>query len=127
MQTGDTFVFRSGSDGSHLWVVLSDPSLNPDKVVVVNLTTFRGGRWDDPSCVFEAGEHEWVVRQSYVSYYDARIYTDAHLERLRNSRSLREYAPFQASLLRRALEGAAVSPNLELDTLQILIDQGLSC
>ena len=37
MEAGDCFRFRERDD--HLWIVLSDPQQNPDRVLVVNLTT----------------------------------------------------------------------------------------
>jgi hypothetical protein len=50
MDAGDTFRFGLG----HLYIVISDPHLDPESVVIVNMTTDRGG---DQSCVLLPGDH----------------------------------------------------------------------
>ena len=124
MFQGDCFTFRSGSDGFHLWVVVSDPAQNSNDVLVVNLTTVRGGRFEDLSCVFEAGEHEWLSTKSFVAFRYARVYSLSHLVRLIHSKVLRAYDPFPIPLLQRIFAGASFSPYLEMGYLELLRDQG---
>jgi hypothetical protein len=125
MQLGDAFTFRSGSDGHHLWVVLSDPTQNSTQVLIVNLTTWRGNKLDDPACVIEAGEHPWVVNNSYIAYRHARIYKLDQLELLERSRSLELHDPFTQLLQSRVTLGASISENLDQRFLELLRNQGL--
>jgi hypothetical protein len=69
IQVGDTFYWK---DGGHLWVVISDPHQHCGVFVTVNLTTdlFRAGT----DCELDVGSHRWVVKKSYVSYGDARLW-----------------------------------------------------
>lgn len=125
MLLGDSFVFRSGSDGYHLWVVTSDPFQNPAKVLIVNLTTVRGGHFEDLSCIFEAGEHHWIKNKSYVAFDSARVERSDYLDRLETGTTVEMHNPFPDTLLKRIHAGAAISQNLELGYLQLLTDQGL--
>jgi hypothetical protein len=125
VNAGDSFVFRSGSDGYHLWVVISDPLQNDKEVLVVNLTIVRGVRFEDLSCVFEPDEHEWITSRSYVAFDMARHYTDKHLELLRTSKVIREYAVFPGPLLDRIRKAALVTQNLEIGYIELLQQQGL--
>jgi hypothetical protein len=125
VHAGDSFVFRSGSDGRHLWVVISDPFQNNDKVLIVNLTTVRGVRFEDLCCVIEPGEHEWVKARSYIKFDMARVYPDERLELFKNGRVIREYSPFSAPILDRIRKATLVTQNLELGHVQLLQDQGL--
>jgi hypothetical protein len=121
---GATFVFRSGSDGSHLWVVVSDPLLNTNEVLILNLTTVRNLPFEDLSCVFQPGEHSWLTNESCIAYDYARAETSAYLDRLENGTAVRMCDPFPLPLLDRICAGATVTQNLELDYLHLLQDQG---
>ena len=61
MNAGDTFI-----DGMyhHLWVVLSDPSVDADNVVIVNFTTHTVD--EESSCVVQRGEHAFVKHKTAV-------------------------------------------------------------
>lgn len=123
MLIGDTFVRRSGSDGYHLCIVVSDPLSNPKEVLVLNLTTLYGNSYDDHSCVFQADEHTWLRHETYVAYDMAEIFTNSYLDRLQ-SKVVKPADPFPMALLQRVHAGAAVTQNLELRYLQLLQDQG---
>jgi hypothetical protein len=122
---GDAFVFRSGSDGKHLWVVVSDPLSNSNEVLILNLTTVRNVPFEDQSCVFNPGEHPWIVDPSYIAYDYARVVTSAYLDRLENGTSVKMHPPFATQLLQRIYAGGEASQNFEIGYLQILQDQGL--
>ena len=66
-------------------MVVSDPFKDAREVLVVNITTVRDLAYEDLSCVFESGEHEWIDRKSYVAFDMARTYPDALLDRLRDA------------------------------------------
>lgn len=125
MFPGDCFVFKSGADGHHLWVVVSDPFADPAGALLVNLTTVRGTPFDDLSCVIRADEHEWVKADSYVEFSAARVLPRAHLDRLRLGSTITHFDTFPPNLVRRILDAAVVTVNLELDAIELLKRQGL--
>jgi hypothetical protein len=57
----------------HLFFVISDPSKNGGVYHIVNITTdyIRAGK----DCVLNSGDHDWITKQSYVSFRDAREIT----------------------------------------------------
>lgn len=73
MKLGDTFRFEDSSeDSGHLFVVISDPQRQPDKVLVTSVTTFHE-RVPDKSCAIEAGEHPQVQRRSCMFHDDTTM------------------------------------------------------
>jgi hypothetical protein len=121
---GDTFVFKSGRDGRHLWVVASDPAANPQVVLLLNLTTIRNLRNEDLSCTFAPGEHEWIDNESYVKYRFAETHTARSLELMDKPSIITTYSPFSDQLLNRIYEGAANTLNLDQDLVDLLKAQG---
>ena len=73
VQLGDALLLSSRHRDldPHLWVVASDPALNADRVLILNLTSWRPGI--DQSCVIESGEHPLVNHRTCVNYSGARI------------------------------------------------------
>jgi len=79
---GDTFIKRPTSGiPSHLWIVVSDPALDLEQVLIVNLTTSKPGSDVDPACVVLPGEHPFVRMESYVIYERANVTSTAHLSK----------------------------------------------
>jgi hypothetical protein len=84
MNAGDTFLTPGVDD--HLWMVISEPSLDPSLVVVCFLS------WQphyDQSCIVEAGEHPFVTHSTCVNYPGATIVTDSTLEHLKSKGRLK--------------------------------------
>lgn len=56
MQQGDCFLNRSTSRlTSHPWIILSDPDINPDDVLIVNYTDARN--ISDDACELDIGQN----------------------------------------------------------------------
>jgi hypothetical protein len=128
LKRGRTFVNEAHeSVRSHLWVVISDPEQDPDRVVIVNLTTLRSGV--DESCIVRRGEHGFVSRDSVVNYAESRITRAEDLERLVQGGQLSPSADASENLLRRITEGLDRSKRIARDRrseiLSILSKQGL--
>ena len=120
----DTFTFRSGSDGGHLWVVASDPDQNATRVLIVNFTTVRGVRFEDLSCVVEPGEHPRFTKPSYVAFARARLHTLAYLDGLEVSKTIKLDDPLSPAIMSQVHAGAAISTNLPFAFLAVLEAQG---
>jgi hypothetical protein len=123
---GDTFL-NNATDNlkTHLWVILSDPNLNSDKIVLVNFTTVYGNDFEDLSCVLTDGEHSFLRHDSYVSYRDAIIVSSTNLDALKKSNSIKLHDNCEYQLLRKILDGAEKTPFLKLEIYGILQEQGL--
>ena len=121
MDAGDTFRFRANE--THLWMVISDPALNKDRVLIVNMTTWRADK--DQSCLLNSGDHPAVHHNSCISYADSRVHPDAHLNSPIASGQAFLDQKLSPVLLKRVRDGAARSKRMRLDHGQLLIDQGL--
>ena len=51
----------------HLFVIVTPPCPN-SSMLLLSLSTIRDGKYHDPTCVFDGGEHEFIVGPSYVVY-----------------------------------------------------------
>lgn len=65
-------------DGQHLYVVATNPC-DEDKALLVSLSSVKEGRFHDPSCVIEVGEHPFVTKRSFVEYRVSRILRCDHV------------------------------------------------
>jgi len=119
MDAGDTFRY---GQGTHLWVVVSDPSIDPDRVIIINMTTDRG---IDRSCILSPGDHSFVEHQTCMRYDMARIVSGADLERHVSSNVIRLQEQVSTAILERIRQGAAVTDRIPFGCKQVLIEQGL--
>lgn len=120
MKAGDTY---RRNYGSHLWIIISDPELEPDQVLVVNLTTVRRGH--DPACVLNRGDHSFIKHATYVYYAEAKILSNRELDVLHSRGDIMLEVPMDHSILIKIREGAAVSDFIPTKYLELLRRQKL--
>jgi len=125
MNAGDTFRIPAPGTSldSHLWVVISDPAVSAERVLIVNFTTRR--KDSDPACVLQAGEHPFVHHPTCVNYAGAKIVSVAQIQTLLQKGLLSGHTAISAALLKRIRDGAAASERMSLDHADILIEQGV--
>ena len=60
METGDTLIIPIPGVNldSHLWIVISNPIADPERIVLVNFTKYRADK--DQACVLNVGDHEFI-------------------------------------------------------------------
>jgi hypothetical protein len=91
MTTGDTFFIKDRSVDTHLWVIISDTDKDPDRVVMVSLTTYESYKED--ACLLDVGDHPRIVHKSCAFYKEARMTTLANLHLLQDRGALSLQAP----------------------------------
>ncbi len=125
MNAGDTFrIPEPGTSlDSHLWVVLSDPAADPERVLIVNFTSRRND--SDLACVLQAGQHPFVHHETCVNYGGAKVVSAAQIQTLLQKGLLSSHAALSPALLKRIRDGAAASERMSLQHADILIEQGL--
>ncbi|HEY1657596.1 MAG TPA: hypothetical protein VGG14_04575 [Candidatus Sulfotelmatobacter sp.] len=96
MELGDTFVM---GEGGHLWVVISNPALNRE-FIIVNITgdEFRAGR----DCELLPGNHPFISKRSFVAYGDAKKVT-----------------PEAAVKLQAAIDAGAIRPRARMSKVTL--------
>lgn len=99
----------------HLHILLTSPSQrHPDKVLMVNLSSFVRGVHDE-SCILEPGDHPFIKHSSFIPYGLAEI---ASLKRLMHGIE-QEYChlrePISHAVFERICRGLEQSPRVESD------------
>lgn len=92
----------------HLWIILTDPCPD-DANLLVNVSTLRDGRFHDPACIMEPGEHKRVTVRSWIEYRRARAMHSAALVKGEAAWHYRRAEPVTDALFDRICKGLMVS------------------
>jgi len=125
LQAGDTFFapWPKSCSVEHLFVVISDPSQDRERVVVVPMMTWD--QYKESTCVLEVGEHPFVRHTSYIDYRCAELVSATFIESQTKIRAFRKHTPATPALLTKIREGADKSDFLALGLRDILERQDL--
>ncbi len=82
INAGDVFITSDSQRhvDDHLWTVISDPSQNAERVLIANLTTYRGAPGHD-DCVLGPEEYEGLDHKSCILFQKASVCSLEHLEK----------------------------------------------
>lgn len=125
MKLGDTFRITAAGRNldRHLWIVLSDPSIDDQNVLIVNLTSWRADK--DQACILDRGDHAFVEHRTCVNYAEAKVQRLSTLDSIRQAGQMCDEGTLDSDVLGRVLEGAAQSTMMDLGKADILIGQEL--
>jgi hypothetical protein len=120
---GDAFFIRDRDVDTHLWVVISDPARDAERVVMVSMTTYEAYKED--VCLLDVGDHPRITHRTCIAYNQARMTTLARLTALRDGGQLSVQAPISAEILERIRAGVSRSRQIKYKYVEILLDQGV--
>ena len=123
MKQRDCF-FNKSAPGipSHLWVVLSDPAIDPDNVVIVNLTDSNSHH--DHSCLLNASDHSGVfTKPSCIAYQFAKVTSVAVVTQALKQGLLRAKKPVPTAAFQKIINGAQETDELRNAPREILREQ----
>lgn len=125
-RAGDTLLMPSGSQGSHLFVLLNDPKTFPgygsrEHVVLVNLSTVQAHTPYDTTCVLQPGSHAFVKQTSFVYYRGVRIEPVDHLVKLVQQGYFQPHDPMPAAEFATILAGLVASPFTKREFKQLRV------
>lgn len=115
---GDAILIPSGASGQHLFVVLNDPKRfegygNVDHCVLVNFSSIDQDIPHDTTCVFQPGQHPFLISPSYVYYRGVRLDSAAHLDRcIQSGGFILRPPPFSAGQVEVVKQGLYNSPRV---------------
>ena len=123
---GDTFFAPwPEPDGVfHLFFVMSDPSVDRKRVLVVPVMTWDAD-YKESTCLVDPGEHPFIRHTSYVNYGCAELASADLIEERLASGDFRARESASPELLEKIRRGAERSDFLELGYRDILEEQGL--
>ena len=136
MTIGDTlYILATGDDydqGRHLWVVISKPESDPNKIVIVNFNSIKKSRAftkksiPDNSCVLQPSDYpSFIYTLTYVNYQLARVYSSEWLAKKQAEYLIEMKDRVSKECLNKILLGAGKTKFLVRDIKAILIAQGL--
>jgi hypothetical protein len=123
MKAGDTFFLAGGAADRHLRVIISDPSIDAERVLFVSMTSYDVTKED--VCLIDIGDHPFVQHKTCIAYADAREAPLESLIKLRDAGHLRPAEPVSAELLARIRQGVSLSKWIKLKYLELMLDQQL--
>jgi hypothetical protein len=124
VKSGDTFRLVNVAD-RHTWVVLTDPEIDPNHILIVSFTSFTAGIGMDESCVIQTHEFSLLTNRSCIYYEDIKELSLQDLETLKKVGRLQNRTPVPAGLLQRIREGALNSEDCKEKHKEVLLRQGL--
>ncbi len=124
MKQGDCFWNDSAPRlPAHLWVIISDPELDPENVVIVNLTDAT--KFSDQTCILRPGDHADLTKPSCVAYGFAKITSVAALKKVQQCGSISLTTPASPEMLDKILKGAQDGDELPNAQRERLREQSL--
>jgi hypothetical protein len=112
----DTLLIPSGTvsnpNARHLFAIITARCAYGHHLMV-SVSRIIQGRYHDPSCVLEAGVHEFIKAPSFVRYETARIVDAAHLTTCVDNGSFVLRAPIPDHWLKRMHDGLAISDRVK--------------
>lgn len=122
--------FRVAGADRHVWIIISDPAIDPDQVLIVNLTSWDDSRRDtdplkDPACVLFPPEHPFIQRKTCVYYRGAQVASVEHLLFRQTHGELDRVESVSPLLLQKLRECAGDSMHMALEHYRILETQQL--
>jgi hypothetical protein len=123
MKAGDTFFLAGGAADRHLRVIISDPVIDPERVLFVSLTSYDLTKED--VCLLDVGDHPFVKHRTCVAYGDAREAPLGVLIQLLDAGQLRPNEPVSPRLLDRIRRGESLSRAIKLKHVEMMLDQRL--
>ena len=128
LQIGSTFLnIPSHNLKKHLWIIISHPKYNSQKVVIVNISSWKNTAvvLNDPSCIVNNGEHPYIDHKSYVFYKEALCSTMEKLQEGIAKGVLIQQDDCSTEFLDKILDGAASSKFTSIEILEVLQEQAL--
>jgi hypothetical protein len=107
VKAGDTFFLTDRAVDTHLWVVISDPAKDSERVVLVSVTTFEPHK--EAVCLLDVGDHPTISHKSCIAYNEARMTALGTLIGLRDGGHMSPQAPVSTELLMRTQKDMQVS------------------
>ena len=89
MDAGDCFfISKPGADlDRHLWIIVSDPIQDCERVLIVNMTSYD--RTKDDACILQRDDHPFVKHKTCINYEDGQIVPMSQLDMFRSNGWLR--------------------------------------
>jgi len=110
MKCGDTFLMPAPGISArtpHLWIVITDPPVGENTVIIVSLTTLR--KQAEQTVVLRKGEHSFIRWDSSVCYSDCRLVDIRDLDAKSKAGQIKPHDPCPVNTLKSIQDGILAS------------------
>lgn len=121
IKAGDPFLYRYPRGDFHLFIIVLDSYKTESGFVCpcVMVTSWTGNpKLDDPSCILEAGEHEFITHKSYIAYKETIPFKADWIEYNLECGIYRAKPPVSKDLLERIIKSAKNSRKISKNNLK---------
>ena len=120
-EQGDTFYGGAEFHGKdHPWIIINDPAQHGGLALYVNITSLKGGRFDDLTCVLQRGEHVAVSHPSYVRFDGAKTALVSQLDEAARLGLIKRGGKASAPLVTKIRHAARAAQRLKVDFKKLL-------
>ncbi|MGC8640981.1 MAG: hypothetical protein ACP5XB_14035 [Isosphaeraceae bacterium] len=123
MDAGDTFRPADPKVDIRLGVVIPEPATDPDRVLIVSLTTNKP--YKDQACILKIGDHPFIRHDTCVAYDLAKVVSLSQLEALSDSGMLIPDEPVSPQVLQRVRAAIWDSKQIAQEHVDLMNGQGL--
>lgn len=104
-----TLLVPSGPDGMHLFVIMTK-ACKDDQHLLLPITSVKPGKYHDPTCLFDGGEHPFIARASFAAYKHCELRKSAHIMKCVTSGFFIPKVSLKPELVQKLGDGVAISP-----------------
>jgi len=101
----ETYTDEDGNVISHLFIIVLEAQDYTNNTIIVNLSSYDRGAKHDNTTILNAGDHDFIIRESYIVYRKARIRSMNELEELINSGKAQLREPLEENVFQKVCEG----------------------
>jgi len=109
----------------HFFFVISDTLRDPERVVLVPMTSVNPDKFIDPACLLEPGDHLVIQHASFLHFGRAIVMSTPAIEHALRARTMAFRGAATAALLERMRAGAEESEHMRERPYTVLYEQGL--
>jgi hypothetical protein len=123
VKAGDTFALKDKAVDSHIWIVISDPEADAERVLFVSMTSHDITK--ENVCLLDVGDHPFIKHKTCIAYEFAKVAPLKTLVELRTQGLLVMSQPISVELLDRIRQGVSLSRRINVEYVDLMINQKL--
>ena len=121
VKAGDTFLYKYPKNDRHLFIVVLD-TYNTGSTVIcpcVMVTSWKDNpKFDDPACILDVGDHEFIKHKSYIAYREVVLFEKDYIEHCLECGEAKTKEPVTGEMMERILKSAVNSRKIRKSNLK---------
>ncbi len=121
VKAGDTFLYQYPGNDRHLFIVVLENFSNGNEIICpcVMVTSWTDNpKLDDPACILDVGDHEFIRHESYIAYKEVVLFERDYIENCLEYGIFKVKPPVSEELLERIINSAPASRKISKNNLR---------